>query len=251
MTGEIIQKTDDSDVETHEMTEKEARAITESIQSTAVATCVLLQRAHDQKAWKALGYKTWGEYINNEFKFSRARSYQLLSQGAVIDAVAKASDTDVYLTEKEAKTIKTELPRITKKIKEATKDLDDEDDKKATTKKIVDDEVDKVEKTAKKDNKEFEDAEDDKELTQDDWRPKGGDAAAANPELAEKHQEAEQAKQTSFYLENLNRTLEIVQALPSAESIAESADLPEDKKIKLRNDLKYAIQWMNELISKL
>jgi hypothetical protein len=232
----------------HVMNEQEARDITESIQSTAVATCVLLQRAHDQQAWKALGYKTWAEYIDNEFKFSRARSYQLLSQGSVIQEISEASDADVYLTEKEAKAIKKELPRITEKVKEATKDIEDKDERKAAAKNVVEDEV---EKTTKADNKKFEDDEDAEELTQDEWRPQGGNAAAANPDLAEKHQKDEAEKQTSFYLENLNRTLAIVQAMPSAESIADAETMADDEKIKLRNDLKYAIKWMSDLVDNL
>ena len=233
------------EVTQHIMTKEEAQDITESIQSTAIATCVLLQRAHDQQAWKALGYDTWSDYINNEFKFSRARSYQLLAQGAVIKGISEASNTDVYLTEKEAKVIKKELPRITEKIKKDTKDIDDESERKEVAKKVVDDEISS---TAAKDRNSFQGDIDDEESESDNSSQSAQILSKPDDELTEAHQEVEKSKQTSFYIENINRTLAVFQALPTADSIAESAKLTSDEKIKLTNDMKYAMAWMSSFM---
>lgn len=249
---------DDTELDEVIMSEKDARDLTESIQSTAIATCVLLQRAHDQKAWKALGYTTWADYIDTEFKFSRARSYQLLAQGKVIKEIAEASESDVYLTEKEAKAIKKELPKITEKVKEETKDIDDPVERQEKAKAII---SDQIEKTEAHDRQEMESSMDDDELTEDDWRPQGGNAGAANAGLAEQHQvdtEAmerhqanEDAQQASFYLDSLLHTLDIFQALPSAESIASSVNVEETEKIEMRNNVKYAITWLQSFSSSL
>src|SRR5919106_4677116 len=45
----------------------------------------LLLEAHNRRAWQALGYKTWEEYVKTEFDLSRRRSYQLLDQARVIN----------------------------------------------------------------------------------------------------------------------------------------------------------------------
>lgn len=225
------------------MNKEEAEKITKSIQSTAIATCVLLQRAHDQQAWKALGYESWKDYIDKEFKFSRGRSYQLLQQGSVIKEIADASQTDIYLTEKEAKAIKKELPNITEKVKQDTAEIKDPEERKQKAKDIVDEAVDNE---AKQDNKNFEASIENDEQDTDDYQGQGGNAAAASPELAAKHQEVEDKKQTSFYISNLNHTLAIFQALPTADSISESAEMSKDNKIKMINDIEYAITWLNE-----
>lgn len=104
------------------LSEDEAQKLTKDIQSTTTALYVLLKKAHDTKAWLALNYKSWTEYIEKEFEFSRARSYQLINQANVIEEINNASGAPIYLSEKEARDIKKRLPEITKKIKEEVKD---------------------------------------------------------------------------------------------------------------------------------
>ena len=59
MANEIINE--EGEVLALELDVNAAKELTESIKSTATATCLLLQQAHDKKAWKTLGYKTWAE----------------------------------------------------------------------------------------------------------------------------------------------------------------------------------------------
>lgn len=120
---------------------EEAEKLTKDIQSTTTALYVLLKKAHDSKAWLSLGYKSWTEYIEKEFDFSRARSYQLINQANVIEEINDASGTPVYITEKEARDIKKRLPEITKKIKENVKDAGLEgEEAEGKVKEIIEDE---------------------------------------------------------------------------------------------------------------
>lgn len=112
-----------------DMSETEARELTEAIRSAATATYILLAQAHEGKAYKALGYDTWAAYVKEEFDISTQRSYQLLDLSKVITTLeASAPDgTEVKLTEAQARDIKRELPKITERIQEETKDLSPEE----------------------------------------------------------------------------------------------------------------------------
>lgn len=108
------------------MSADRAREITEAIRAAATATFVLLAEAHAKQAHKALGYKTWAEYVQTEFDMSAQRSYQLLDLSRVVSEIEAVvpEGTEVKLTEAQARDIKRELPRVTEKIRESTEDLD-------------------------------------------------------------------------------------------------------------------------------
>lgn len=112
-----------------ELSEAKARELTNAIKAAAEATYVLLARAHQGKAYKALGYDTWADYVTQEFEISTQRSYQLLNLSKTIEALEAVAPegTEVKLTEAQARDIKRELPFITSKIAEETKDLSPED----------------------------------------------------------------------------------------------------------------------------
>lgn len=134
-----------------ELSEMKARELTNAIKAAAEATYVLLARAHQGKAYKALGYSTWAEYVNKEFEISTQRSYQLLNLSKTIEALEAVAPegTEVKLTEAQARDIKRELPFITSKIAEETSELDkdtaadriDEIVEEARAQKKADDEV--------------------------------------------------------------------------------------------------------------
>lgn len=109
-----------------EMSEAAARDITEAIRSAATATYILLARAHEGKAYRALGYDTWADYVRDEFSISPQRSYQLLDLSKTVKLIEQAAPegTEVKLTEAQARDIKRELPRITEQIREDTEGLD-------------------------------------------------------------------------------------------------------------------------------
>lgn len=49
---------------------------------------VLIARAKTGKAWLALGYSSFAEYVDSEFHISRSRAYQFLDQHKVVAAIA-------------------------------------------------------------------------------------------------------------------------------------------------------------------
>lgn len=114
------------EVDDDQLSEAKARELTNAIKAAAEATYVLLARAHQGKAFKALGYDTWADYVNQEFEISTQRSYQLLNLSKTIEALEAVAPegTTVKLTEAQARDIKRELPFITSKIAEETEDLD-------------------------------------------------------------------------------------------------------------------------------
>lgn len=67
-----------------------ARRLTDEIRATAEHVWALLLQAHEQRAWSALGYGTWAEYVKTEFDYSRSRSYQLLDQAFVLREIEGA-----------------------------------------------------------------------------------------------------------------------------------------------------------------
>lgn len=112
----------DSQDQDESLSEDEARELTDAIRSTAIATYVLLSRAYEGNAFKALGYTTWRDYVMTEFDFSAQRSYQLLDLSKTISAIESATPegTDVVISEAQARDIKRELPRITEEIRQQT-----------------------------------------------------------------------------------------------------------------------------------
>jgi hypothetical protein len=75
------------------MCESEARALTLRIKQACMNLCLLLLDAHEGRAWVALEYRTWEEYVRAEFALSRSRSYELLDQGRVRRALCIAAET--------------------------------------------------------------------------------------------------------------------------------------------------------------
>jgi hypothetical protein len=69
-----------------------ARELTERIKTATRQLCMLLLEAHVRRAWSALGYRTWEQYVHAEFGLSRSRSYQLLDQGRVIVIITSSAN---------------------------------------------------------------------------------------------------------------------------------------------------------------
>lgn len=254
MDNKIKMVDNDSIVLEHDeiMTEEDAIQLTETIKSTFTATCILLQQAHDQKAWKAMGYDSWKAYIDKEFSFSRARSYQLLEQGKIIQTLNEAGDTtDLFLTEKEAKSIKNELPRITKKIEDATTDKTPEE-----REEISNDLVKKeIEKAMKEDKDDYDESKDFDSMVAED----GGNTERDNFVGASKNdvwgpteeEEPAPVESSNFYIGNLERTLSIMENFPKASELLSTVELEEDKKIALRNRIKYSMTWLESFLNEI
>lgn len=109
-------------IEKAEITKAQARKLTDRIKTAADQLWSLLLEAHEGKAWKALGYKSWSEYVGSEFDMGRAHAYRLLDQGRVIRAIEDAAGESVskgrQITEKAARDIKPILPEVTQEIRQ-------------------------------------------------------------------------------------------------------------------------------------
>lgn len=108
------------------LSENEARELSARIRSTTSALYLLIKRAHVGKAWKALGYGSFQEYVKVEFDYSRSYAYKLLNQANVIEAIEQAAPegTKIHVSELSARSLKQDLPDIIDEIEERTEGLD-------------------------------------------------------------------------------------------------------------------------------
>jgi hypothetical protein len=88
----------------------DATALTQRIRTTADGLCDLLLEAHDGKAWKALGYKTWNDYVKAEFDMSRRNSYRLLKQARVGHELETFVPHAAQITQRDAEAVSDDLP---------------------------------------------------------------------------------------------------------------------------------------------
>lgn len=118
------------DIANPELTYEEAKELTEHIRATADMLYVLIARAHAGKAWLALGYESFKEYVGAEFNISRSRAYQLLDQARVVEAIAAAAPegTEINITEADARDVKSALDELVPAIQERLAEADEDDD---------------------------------------------------------------------------------------------------------------------------
>lgn len=95
-----------------------ARELTDQIKAGLGHVSLLLMEAHDGKAWSALGYGTWSDYVRLEFGLSRSRSYELLDHGRVLRSLASAAGMSGIpdISPFAAQQIKPHLSQLTKEI---------------------------------------------------------------------------------------------------------------------------------------
>lgn len=107
-----------------------ARALTERIRQTAGDLWSLLAQAHDQRAWEALGYGSFRDYVSGEFEMSRRHAYRLLDQARVVDAISSASGVTNWshrpVSELEARELKPHLEMVVQNVHDATVDTEPE-----------------------------------------------------------------------------------------------------------------------------
>lgn len=78
-----------------DFTEDEARRLTADIKAWAGTLWVRLEAARNGRAWKALGYTSWADYLETEFDISRSRGYQLVAHAAAVRELAEAAGLEV------------------------------------------------------------------------------------------------------------------------------------------------------------
>jgi len=240
-----IDKADQTEIEVL-MSKEEAEELTRGIQSTSSALYVLLKRAHDGKAWAAMGYKSWSEYIEGEFDFSRTRSYQLINQANVIEKIHESSGVQLYITEREARSIKKKLPEITEKIKKAISEEDSlsEDETKAKVREIID-ESEEVDNAANFkggedgwDSPESYESKEDNRSNLEEWKPDNVEKMLTDNER--------------IALNNLITTLKFFETMQDGSKFgARIKESNTDKKEELIRLSDFAFSWLTQLMDEI
>jgi AAA+ ATPase superfamily predicted ATPase len=106
------------------LTKAEALVLVDKIKRSAHDLGVLLLEARERAADKALGYKTWYEFIEAEFHFRRQRAEQLIGLAKVMAALSAAASTHVVVTDLEARDIKPHIGKVVEDIEEEIEDLE-------------------------------------------------------------------------------------------------------------------------------
>jgi hypothetical protein len=136
-----------------QLTDVEARQLTDDIKETADQLWKLLLRAYEGKAWKALGYPTWEAYTNAEFDMSRDYAYKVLRQGRVIRALEEAVNVynciqeepvSLHLKEYQTRQIAPIIETVTARIQEEVIDVPREQVQEIVA-KVVQEEREKLE----------------------------------------------------------------------------------------------------------
>lgn len=264
LEGELIEFDDESSLEDYEMNEDQAREVTDAIRSAAAATYVLLRTAHQHKAHKALGYDTWEDYVRAEFDMSAQRSYQLLHLDKVVGMIEGATPegTEVKLTEKQARDIKRELPRITERIHDETLEMSPED-AAARAEEILREEQAEVkaqQKAEKKAQEAKEKAAEDADREEHEQslenaadalleadRPEGMTGSADDGLLEMEVEGGEDESDSSVDLYNFFNILSSLGSMPAPDEFVNK--IPESRKDEVDEQLMEATAWLNRLVT--
>ncbi len=239
MNTEVIEIDKNEDVEVI-MSKDEAVKLTQDIKSTTTALYVLLKRAHDDKAWVAMGYKSWTEYIENEFNFSRTRSYQLINQATVIEELDEASGVPMYISEREARAIKNRLPEITEKIQKLDKENMSDDEIKEKVQEIIEEEKEEVDMANKDYDGEPEPKEDNSKM--EEWKPEGIDMEKMKKMLSDEDQ---------FFYNNLITTLKIFESMPEATKFGQTIKNSSEDTKELKKLAEFAFSWITQILDEI
>lgn len=130
IVGEVVEEGADTAVDVPEMSVDEATKLTGWIKSSTEMLSVLLFRAREGKAWKALGYDDWDAYCVEEFGFTGSTGYRKAIHGEVVTAITDhvPEGTEVKLSQKDAHDIRELLPAITEAIDDAVDTASEGDD---------------------------------------------------------------------------------------------------------------------------
>ncbi|MEG4287021.1 hypothetical protein QUB68_28345, partial [Microcoleus sp. A006_D1] len=79
------------------MSRTEAEEITSAIQQNFDSLGLMLETARNRKAWKALDYKNFGSYCDNEFGKSQSRAYQLIEESKIAQTLIEEGGRDLRL----------------------------------------------------------------------------------------------------------------------------------------------------------
>lgn len=234
------------------LTREEAEALTEHIRSTADVLYVLLSRAHAGKAWEALGYKSFAEYVKEEFDISRSRAYQLLDQAKVVAEISAVAPegTDVRISEAAARDLKHMINEITPEVAEATENLSPSE-----ASQVIDDLINDYR------NREDETEDEDDDLEDDDTFYGGSGNGDYRPPLDDEDDDdeddlsdiddllggANDASEVRHRFESmyaLFTSLTALREMPDADKVI--AWIPEERRYQITSSLPTVQEWLEK-----
>lgn len=109
------------------MTAADARALTDRIRARLGEVSLALLEAHDRRAWAAIGYGSWADYVSREFGLSRSRSYELLDHARISIALGRAAGLSgpATITPRTACRIKPAVPALLVRLRKETAGLEE------------------------------------------------------------------------------------------------------------------------------
>jgi hypothetical protein len=96
-----------------ELTATAARDITDRINKASEDLATMLQAAHDGKAWLALGYRSWKDYLAAEIKLSKQHAHRLLAFAQTREEIEKSpmGDLPIPTSERQVRALGTLPPQ--------------------------------------------------------------------------------------------------------------------------------------------
>lgn len=99
-----------------QLTETQARRLTERIKKASSDLWRLLKESHDKEAWRTLGYESWIAYVEVECGLAKSHAYRLLRHASVVSALESATDSPAgeWLSERDTRDLNPE--KVTKAL---------------------------------------------------------------------------------------------------------------------------------------
>lgn len=235
------------------LTRSEAEELTENIRRTADVLYVLISRAHAGKAWEPLGYKSFAEYVKEEFDISKSRAYQLLDQAKVVEEITAAAPegTNVKLSEAAARDLKHVIADLAPEIADATEGASP-DEASAIIEELIERERQKMNEGSDDDSDEDEDGfgEYDGPYTGNgDFRPRDEEedddlGLDEIDDLLDFREDASTVRHRFEAMYAFFTSLTALRDMPEASQVI--AWIPEERRMQISSSLPKVIAWLNE-----
>lgn len=235
------------------LTTDAARELTDAIKQTSEVLFTLIQRAHAGKAWLALGYSSFHEYVREEFNMSRSRAYQILDQARVVEAIEAALPEGAvmpHISEAAARDLKSVLGEVVPAISDAVSGLESPDEAGHVVEEIVEDYRNEVRERREDDALDREaDALDRQERGGGDYNPDLPPMPYLPPPVDDEDLDSDfdpvairRSVQAAY---DLYSAINALKAMPEdVEQVI--AVIPAERRFHITNDLGPALEWLAE-----
>ena len=238
------------------LTTDQARELTDTIRSTSEVLYVLLARAHAGKAYEALGYSSFREYVREEFDMSRSRAYQVLDQARVIAAIESAAPDGADLpviSEAAARDLKSIIGEVVPEIEAKTAEMP-VGEAGRVVEEIVEDYRDKVKEKREQDALEKEEREQDEAERRGFSDTSNGGNSYSQPPAPYFDDEDDDDEADDFDPAMIRRnvqaaydlysSLSALKSMPDVESVINT--IPVERRIQINDSLANSTAWLAE-----